>query len=86
MIFPKYYGICPNSQPLGTCLNMLVTFNDKGLLASHPVLLIEDFPLLVVQDAYQCICCPVQRLSAPSAPKNVPCFGDGGFTSLGKDR
>lgn len=77
MIFPKYYGICPSSQPLGTYLNMLVSFNGKGLLASHPILLIEDLPLLAVQDVYQHICCPVQRLSAPSASKNVPCFGDG---------
>jgi len=85
MIFQKYYRICPSSQPLETFLNMLVSCNDRGLLAPHPMLLIEDFPLLAVQDIYQYICYPVQRLSAPSAPKNGPCFGDGGFTSLRKN-
>jgi hypothetical protein len=50
MIFPKYYGICPSSQLLVTFLNMLVSFYDKGLLAPHPTLLIEDYPLLAVQD------------------------------------
>lgn len=86
MIFQKCCGICPSSRPLETFLNMLVSCNDRGLLVPHQMLLLEDFPLLAVQDTYQHICCPVQRLSSPSAPKNVPCFGDGGFTSLRKDR